>query len=64
MDLLHVILAFNLVTTITILASSYAMHRYYDSAPNGEPRTTINVPGLSGAALGVGLMSSLVTLFV
>lgn len=64
MDLLHVILAFNLVTTITILASSYAMHHYDDSTPNNKPRTKINFAGMSGAALGVGLMCSIVTLFV
>ena len=64
MDLLHVILAFNLVTTITVLVSSYAMHHYYDSTPNGKPRAKINIAGMSGAALGLVLMSGIVTLFV
>lgn len=64
MDLLHVILAFNLVTSITVLIGSYAMHHYYDPTPNGKPRAKINVAGMSGAALGLILMSGVVTLFV
>ena len=50
MDLLHVILAFNLVTSITVLIGSYAMHYYYDATPNGKPRARVNVAGISGAA--------------
>jgi hypothetical protein len=64
MDLLHVILAFNLVTSITALVSFYAMQHRYDPTPNGRPRTTINFAGMSGAALGLILMSGIVTLFI
>ena len=64
MDLLHVILAFNLVTSLSVLVSCYAMHYYFDPTPNGKPRARLNAAGMSGAALGLVLMSGIATLFV
>jgi hypothetical protein len=58
------LLAFNLVTAITVLVSSYAMHHYFDPTPDGKPRAKINFAGISGAALGLVLMSGIATLFV
>jgi hypothetical protein len=64
MDLLHVILAFNVVTSITALVSFYAMQHYDDPTSNGKPRAGFNYAGMSGAALGLILMSGIVTLFI
>lgn len=64
MDLLHAILAFNLVTSLGILAACYALHRSYDPVANGQERTPINFAGMSGAALALGLMSGIATMFV
>ncbi len=64
MDLLHIILAFNLVTSIGILAACYALHRSYDPVASHKARTPINFAGMSGAALALGLMSGIATMFV
>jgi hypothetical protein len=64
MDLLHVILAFNLVTSIGILVGSYAMYRDDRPAPTGTLRPKLNLAGMSGAAVGLGLMTGIVALFV
>ncbi len=64
MDLLHIILAFNLVTSLGILAACYALHRSYDPTVDGKPRASLNFAGMSGAALALGLMSGIVTMFV
>ena len=64
MDLLHIILAFNLMTSLGILAACYALHRSYDAAADGEPMVKLNFAGMSGAALALGLMSGVVTMFV
>ena len=36
MDLLHIVLAFNLVTSLGILASCYALHRSFDTTVDGS----------------------------
>jgi len=64
MDLLHVILAFNLVTSLGILAACYMQHRSYDPKVDPARRTPINFAGMSGAALALGLMSGIATMFV
>ena len=64
MDLLHMVLAFNLVTSIGILASCYALHRSFDTTVDGKPLAKFNVAGMSGVAVAVGLMSGVATMFV
>jgi hypothetical protein len=64
MDLLHVILSFNLVTSLGILAACYALHRSYDPTVNRKTRARLNFAGMSGAALTLGLMSGIATLFI
>jgi len=64
MDWLHIILAFNLVTSIGILAACYAIHRSYDVDLDVSPRVKLNFAGMSGAALALGIMSGIATMFV
>lgn len=63
MDLLHVILAFNLVTSVGIVAACYAMHRSFDLTIDGKPHARINFASMSGAALALGLISGIATMF-
>jgi hypothetical protein len=64
MDWLHIILAFNLVTSVGILAACYAMHRSYDADLDVTTSPPMNFAGMSGAALALGLMSGIATLFL
>lgn len=64
MDLLHVILAFNLVTSLGILVGSYVMYHDDRPVPNGRFRLRVNFAGVSGAAVAAGLMTGIATLFV
>lgn len=64
MDLLHIILAFNLVTSLGILAACYMQHRSYDPKIAPTERIPVNFAGMSGAALALGLMSGIATMFV
>jgi len=52
MELLHAIFAFNLVTSLGILGAAYAIHR------------RLSFAGMSGAALALGMVSAVATLFV
>jgi hypothetical protein len=67
MNLLHLVFTFNLVTAIFILVGCYYLHVKYDeriesnvsALPSG-----VSVAGVVGAGIALGLMSSVVTLFV
>jgi hypothetical protein len=64
MTLLHFILAFNVGTCLVILLGCYHLYRSYDDRTDGKTPTPINMAGISGAALSVGLMSGIATMFV
>ncbi len=70
MDLLHIILAFNLVTTLGILVGGYVLYRG-DGVALSRPspdryngrHALFNLAGLSGAVLALGLMSGVARMF-
>lgn len=71
MNLLHLILTFNLVTAIFILVGAYYLHFRYDEDTNGtvEPKRAYRAgsnslsAGIIGAMVGVSLISGVATLF-
>ncbi len=64
MDLLHLVLTFNMVTALITLAGCYYLHRKYDEPTDSEPFTTTHMAGLGGVAISVGLLSTLGTMFI
>ena len=64
MELLHAIFAFNLVTSLGILGAAYALPRRDDTTVDGRPLPRLSFAGMSGAALALGMVSAVATLFV
>jgi hypothetical protein len=64
MDLLHLVLTFNLVTAVMTLAGCYYLHRTYDDRTDSEAFSATHVAGLSGVAVSVGLLSTLGVMFI
>jgi hypothetical protein len=64
MNLLHVVLTFNLVTALFTLVGFYYLHRKYDENTDGEAFTATHIAGLGGVAISVGLLSSMATMFI
>ena len=64
MDPLHIILAFNLITVICILAGGATLQRGDVATVFGRQRGQFNFAGMSGAFIALGLLSGLASLFV
>jgi hypothetical protein len=64
MDLLHFIFAFNVGTCLVVLLACYRLHRSYDDRTDGKEYTPLNLAGISGAVLSVGLLGGVATMFV
>jgi hypothetical protein len=64
MNLLHLVLTFNLVTALLILVGFYYLHRKYDERADGEAFKATHIAGLGGVAISVGLLSSMATMFI
>lgn len=68
MDILHLVFTFNLVTALFILAGCYYLHVKYDYNTNGDDSyvapSGVSLAGVVGAGIGLGLMSSVATLFI
>ncbi len=64
MDALQFVLAFNLSTCIVMLIGCYVLSRRYDTPTESRSVPSINVAGVSGAVLSIGLLSGLATMFV
>jgi hypothetical protein len=66
MNLLHLVFTFNLVTALVILAGCYYLHVKYDERTDRDAparHAGVNVAGIAGAVVAVGLMSGLATMF-
>jgi hypothetical protein len=67
MDLLHLVFTFNLVTALFTLAGCYYLHVKYDDNTTGDDAYTVpsgvSLAGVLGAGIGLGLVSSVATLF-
>jgi hypothetical protein len=67
MDLLRLVLTFNLVTAIFILAGCYYLHWKYDERTDRDINTLpsgVSVAGVVGASIALGLLGSVATMFV
>ena len=64
MDPLHIILAFNLITVICILAGGMKLQRNEVATVVNRKGGQFNFAGMSGAFIALGLMSGLASLFV
>jgi hypothetical protein len=64
MNLLHLVLTFNLVTALFILAGCYYLHLKYDERTDRDINTLrsgVSVAGVAGAAIAVSLLGSAAT---
>ena len=61
---LHIILAFNLITVICILAGGATLQGSDVATVDGRQGRQFNFAGISGAFIALGLMSGLASLFV
>jgi hypothetical protein len=67
MNLLHLVLTFNLVTAIFILIGCYYLHWKYDEKIDGDTNALpsgLSLAGVAGAGVALGLMSTVATMFV
>ncbi len=66
MNLLHLVFTFNLVTALFILAGCYYLHVKYDE-PIGSDIDALpsgsRMAGIAGAAVAVGLLGGVATMF-
>jgi hypothetical protein len=67
MDLLRLVLTFNLVTAIFILVGCYYLHWKYDDRTDTDINTLpsgVSVAGVVGAGVALGLLGTVATMFV
>jgi hypothetical protein len=62
MNLLHLVLTFNLVTALLIMAGCFYLHLKYDERTESEAFTGAHLAGLGGVAISIGLLSTMAVL--
>ncbi|TAG47435.1 MAG: hypothetical protein EAZ30_09575 [Betaproteobacteria bacterium] len=64
MDALHFVLAFNLSTCLVILVGCYVLSLRYDEHAEKVFTPSVNFASLAGAALSLGLLGGVATMFI